>query len=111
MLDTLLEHGVKVPDEVSVIGSTTGEVMASATRPPLTTVDMNLKALGQEAGRLILDMSDGKAVEPGIRKLPCSLVVRDSCGGTPPKEAPRVGSTSRGTKGTAAGGDGFATAG
>lgn len=110
VLDALRERGVEVPADVSVVGFDNWEIMAAATQPPLTTVDMNLKALGREAGRLILDMSDGKAVEPGIRRLPCSLVVRDSCGGTPPKEALQVGSTSRGTKGTAAGGDGFATA-
>ena len=55
--------------------------MAAATRPPLTTVDMNLKELGREAGRLILALAEGTSVEPGVRKLPCQLVVRQSCGG------------------------------
>jgi LacI family transcriptional regulator len=41
---------------------------------------MNLKELGREAGRLILDLAEGKPVEPGIRTLPCKLVVRQSCG-------------------------------
>ncbi|HEY9009628.1 MAG TPA: substrate-binding domain-containing protein, partial [Devosia sp.] len=55
--------------------------VAAATRPPLTTVDMNLKELGREAGRLVLALAGGEPVEPGIRKLPCQLVVRQSCGG------------------------------
>ncbi|HTN62645.1 MAG TPA: LacI family transcriptional regulator, partial [Devosia sp.] len=44
-------------------------------------VDMNLKALGKQAGLTVLAMAEGQAVEPGIRKLPCQLVVRQSCGG------------------------------
>jgi LacI family transcriptional regulator len=54
--------------------------MAAATRPPLTTVDMNLSNLGQQAGQTLLSLIDGQPVEPGIRKLPCRLVIRRSCG-------------------------------
>jgi LacI family transcriptional regulator len=81
IIDALRERGVEVPTEVSVIGFDNWEIVAAATRPPLTTVDMNLKELGREAGRLILDLAEGKPVEPGIRALPCKLVVRQSCGG------------------------------
>ena len=41
---------------------------------------MNLAALGREAGLTLLSLVDGKPAEPGIRKLPCRLVVRQSCG-------------------------------
>jgi len=81
VVDALRERGVSVPGEVSVIGFDNWEIVASATRPPLTTVDMNLKELGREAGRLILELAEGKPVEPGVRKLPCKLVLRQSCGG------------------------------
>jgi LacI family transcriptional regulator len=53
--------------------------MAAATRPPLTSVDMNLKELGREAGRRMIDLIDGNELA-GVRRLPCSLVVRESCG-------------------------------
>src|SRR5690606_6134366 len=81
VVDALRERGVSVPGEVSVIGFDNWEIVAAATRPPLTTVDMNLEELGREAGRLILELAEGKPVEPGIRKLPCKLVLRQSCGG------------------------------
>ena len=81
VVDALRERGVGVPTDVSVIGFDNWEIVAAATRPPLTTVDMNLKELGREAGRLILELAEGKPVEPGIRTLPCKLVVRESCGG------------------------------
>jgi LacI family transcriptional regulator len=29
----------------------------------------------------VLELADGKPVEPGVRKLPCQLIVRQSCGG------------------------------
>ena len=81
VVDALRERGVAVPAAVSVIGFDNWEIVAAATRPPLTTVDMNLKELGREAGRLILELAEGKPVEPGVRKLPCKLVLRQSCGG------------------------------
>jgi LacI family transcriptional regulator len=81
VVDALRERGMAVPGEVSVIGFDNWEIVAAATRPPLTTVDMNLKELGREAGRLILELAEGKPVEPGVRKLPCKLVLRQSCGG------------------------------
>jgi LacI family transcriptional regulator len=83
IIDALRERGVSVPEEVSVVGFDNWEIVAAASRPPLTSVDMNLKQLGREAGRLVLALAEGRAVTPGIRKLPCQLVVRQSCGGSP----------------------------
>jgi LacI family transcriptional regulator len=80
VVDALRERGVSVPRDVAVIGFDNWEIVSAATRPPLTTIDMNLKELGREAGRLILELAEGKPVEPGIRTLPCKLVVRQSCG-------------------------------
>lgn len=59
------------------------QIVAEATRPPLSSVDMNLAALGREAGLALLSLVGGKPAEPGIRKLPCRLVVRQSCGRPP----------------------------
>ncbi|MBS1168494.1 MAG: LacI family transcriptional regulator protein [Proteobacteria bacterium] len=84
VVDDLRERGVRVPEDVAVVGFDNWEIVAAQTRPPLTTVDMNLRTLGREAGRLILAMSEGREVQSGIRKLPCSLVVRQSCRGLEP---------------------------
>ncbi|QLQ17932.1 MAG: LacI family DNA-binding transcriptional regulator [Exiguobacterium profundum] len=83
VVDALRERGVRVPEDVSVVGFDNWEIVAAATRPPLTTVDMNLRELGREAGRLVMALAGGSRVEPGARALPCSLVVRGSCGGGP----------------------------
>lgn len=83
VVDALRERGITVPKDVSVVGFDNWEIVAAATRPPLTSVDMNLRALGREAGLTILALAAGQPVTPGIRRLPCQLVVRQSCGGAP----------------------------
>jgi LacI family transcriptional regulator len=78
-VDALREMGATVPDDVAVVGFDNWNVMTEATRPPLTSVDMNLGALGSEAGAALIELISGHAVA-GTRRLPCSLVIRDSCG-------------------------------
>jgi LacI family transcriptional regulator len=81
VVDALRERGIRVPEDVSIVGFDNWEIVADQTRPALTTVDMNLKELGRVAGLTILDLAEGRAVAPGLRKLACRLVVRRSCGG------------------------------
>ena len=81
VIDALRERRIAVPEDVSVVGFDNWEIMAAQTRPPLTTVDMNLKDLGREAGLMVLALAEGQTVEPGVRRLSCKLVVRKSCGG------------------------------
>lgn len=80
VVDALRERGIKVPQDVSVVGFDNWEIVAAQTRPPLTTVDMGLKELGRAAGLTVLALAEGRPVEPGVRKLPCRLIVRQSCG-------------------------------
>ena len=79
VVDALRERGARVPDDVAVVGFDNWEIIAAATRPPLTTVDMLLHDLGRAAGLRLRAMIDGKR-ESGVVRLPCRLVVRDSCG-------------------------------
>ena len=66
--------------DVAIVGFDNWDVMAVAARPPLTSIDMNLKALGREAGDRLIDMIAGKRAS-GVQRRPCSLVVRESSGG------------------------------
>jgi LacI family transcriptional regulator len=77
--DALREMGLGVPNAVSLVGFDNWEIIADATRPPLTSVDMNLVELGREGGRRILDLIAGRKWK-GVDRLPCSLIVRQSCG-------------------------------
>ena len=79
VVDGLRDQGVRVPDDIAVVGFDNWEIIAAATRPPLTTIDMNLRELGREAGLRLLAMIDGESGS-GVVRLPCRLVVRQSCG-------------------------------
>ncbi|PVE50341.1 LacI family DNA-binding transcriptional regulator [Rhizobium rhizogenes] len=80
LIDALTLSGIRVPQDIAVVGFDNWEIFAAATRPPLTTVDMALKELGRQAGITLLDLIDGKPVEAGQRRLACRLMVRESCG-------------------------------
>lgn len=80
LIDALTLKGVRVPDDIAVVGYDNWEIFAAATRPPLTSIDMELTELGKRAGAALLDLVGGTRVEPGVRRLPCRLVVRQSCG-------------------------------
>jgi LacI family transcriptional regulator len=75
--DALREAGRRVPDDVALVGFDNWEVIAASSRPPLTTVDMNLRELGRAAGEGLLAAIDGRP-SAGLQLLPCSLVVRES---------------------------------
>lgn len=78
VVDALRERKVDVPADVSVVGFDNWEIVAAQTRPPLTTIDMNLKELGRQAGLALVRLVNGEAVEKGLWRLPCTLVVRGS---------------------------------
>ncbi|HEU5226477.1 MAG TPA: LacI family DNA-binding transcriptional regulator [Ktedonobacteraceae bacterium] len=77
--DALRERGIKVPDDIALVGFDNWEIIAAATRPPLTTIDMNMHAVGQLAGSRLLAMINGEK-DAGLLKVPCSLVIRESSG-------------------------------
>ncbi|WP_404819328.1 LacI family DNA-binding transcriptional regulator [Streptomyces marincola] len=75
--DSLRESGHAVPDDIALVGFDNWDVMVTASRPPLTTVDMELGALGRAAAVRLLEAIDGRA-RPGTEHLPCRLVLRES---------------------------------
>jgi LacI family transcriptional regulator len=75
--DALRESGRRVPADIALVGFDNWEVMATACRPPLTTVDMNLTQLGRSAAQRLLAAIEGHP-EPGLHLAPCQLVVRES---------------------------------
>ena len=79
VIDALRERGIRMPEDIAVMGFDNWEIIAEASRPPLSTIDMNLHELGKQAGARLLGMIVGEQ-QPGVLRLPCSLVVRESCG-------------------------------
>jgi LacI family transcriptional regulator len=76
--DALREAGRLVPDEVGIVGVDNWEVMAEGSRPPLTTIDLNLTELGHTAATKLLRAIEGHPLERGVQLMPCRLVTRRS---------------------------------
>jgi LacI family transcriptional regulator len=78
VLMALDELGRRAPDDIAVTGYDNWPVFALETEPQLTTVDMNLEALGAAAARELFTLIDGVPRHGGVRRHACRLVVRGS---------------------------------
>ena len=67
MLDTLRDLGRRVPDDIAVIGYDNWEVLATNSRPELTSIDANLQQLGRTAAQRVFDAIDGVDIGDGHR--------------------------------------------
>ena len=81
----LISHGLRVPEDVSVVGFDDIR-FARYTSPPLTTVAQPKNALGREAMSMMLELLNDPEVPPRKRVLSADLVVR---GSTAPRGARR----------------------
>ena len=78
VIDALRDLGRSVPEDVAVIGYDNWQVLATNSRPELTSIDNNLEELGRLAARRLFDAIDGAALAPGTEHLPVRLVIRGS---------------------------------
>lgn len=75
----LAEAGLRVPDDISVVGFDNIEASAYTT-PPLTTVHQPFSELGNAAFSLLLKMLDGGVRHPSNILLPAEIIFRESTG-------------------------------
>jgi DNA-binding LacI/PurR family transcriptional regulator len=90
VLEVARHAGMRVPDDLSVIGFSDTE-LCHTWYPPLTTVRQPKAEMGRQALRALTALIEGHAVADGARVhlLPTQLVVRGSCGPyAGPQEAP-----------------------
>lgn len=78
VVDAVLASGRRIPDDVALSGFDNWPVFALETDPSLTTIDLNLEALGAAAVRDLFAVIDGVPVGGGVRLHECGLVVRGS---------------------------------
>lgn len=76
--------GIRIPEDLSVVGFDDRENVASETTPGLTTMALPHYEMGQRATQTLLDAISGKTVpEPVHTPVPCEVVERGSVGQAP----------------------------
>jgi len=76
-MDAIRNHGLKIPDDVSVVGF--DNIQQSAmVYPPLTTVQQPLDEMGGVATQILLGLLKGSDKDAGRIELPTELIVRGS---------------------------------
>jgi LacI family transcriptional regulator, galactose operon repressor len=71
------ERGLRIPEDIVVVGSTGLHVAAYAT-PPMTVMQVPMEQMGREAARMLMQMSREGDRRIAGRFVPTSLLVRES---------------------------------
>ena len=81
--EALKERGLRIPEDISVVGFDDREI-AQFMRPPLTTFVLPHYEMGAMAAELLVDLAGGLEVGHSQIKVECPLVDRASVAGPPP---------------------------
>jgi LacI family transcriptional regulator len=76
--DALRLEGRDVPQDVAVMGFDNWPILVEGPTPGLTSIDMNLEALGAAAASELFRTLETGPAEPGSTLRPCRLVIRGS---------------------------------
>jgi LacI family transcriptional regulator len=68
----LQRRGIRVPEDMSIVGFDDFRLLSEASDPGLTTVTLPYREIGAAAARRALDKEQG----PGILRVPCRAVIR-----------------------------------
>lgn len=71
------EAGLRVPDDIAVIGFDDLDV-ATRVNPPLTTIRHSIQRIGGVAAQVLIDLIEGRVQSPQHVLMPTELVVRRS---------------------------------
>jgi LacI family transcriptional regulator len=76
---TAIERGIRIPDDLSIIGFDNVEI-SQITSPPLTTIDQPKYGIGKAAIEMLLNMMAQDGIrEPEHRVIGVRLIERQSC--------------------------------
>lgn len=68
--------GLRVPDDISIIGFDDFRMISEQVIPPLTTVALPYYEIGVRAGNRLLSMLEGKDNAPQVERAACPLIIR-----------------------------------
>lgn len=78
-IQAIKELGMKVPEDIAVIGYNDFEV-ATVVEPNLTTVRVPIFELGKEAATMLVQLLQNKEIKEKRKIIPTEFIIRDSCG-------------------------------
>jgi Periplasmic binding protein-like domain len=88
-LRALAARGIRVPDDIAVVGF--DDIFpASLCDPPLTTVSQPMRTIGERACERLIERIVDPSLRSKVELLPTELVLRSSCGCPPGTAARRV---------------------
>lgn len=90
VLNACRDQGIKVPEEVAVMGVDNDDVLCNLSEPSLTSMQPDTELLGYEAAALLDGMIKGRPGEPGIRQIPPLGIVERSSTDVIPVEDPII---------------------
>ncbi|MGA4864354.1 LacI family DNA-binding transcriptional regulator [Streptomyces lavendulocolor] len=73
-LRVLRERGLRVPEDVALVGFDDMTSIAEATDPPLTTVRQDIEGMGRLMVRLLMRVLNADEAEPGAGSAPGSVI-------------------------------------
>lgn len=76
--DAVKGRGLRIPEDVAIVGFDDMEIIAAHLRPALSTVALPHAAMGRWAVEFLIRHRDGPWAEPEQHLLPCPYVERDS---------------------------------
>lgn len=82
-MNAIRSKNLRIPDDISIIGFDNLE-FSSYTWPPLTTIELPLQSIGQNACKTAITLLKGESPSQPVQYLSCQLIERGSV--APPKE-------------------------
>ena len=94
VMDAVRDRGLRIPNDVSVIGF--DDIPDALTsHPPLTTVRQPMREMGKRATRMLLDQINHEEPRQPRIELPTELIIRGTCRSTDADQAGSHGSAYR----------------
>lgn len=85
----LRSRGIRVPEDMSIAGYDDYKLISETLYPPLTTVELPYRRMGEQAATRLVELLDGTAGEPARDRIPGDVMWRDSVI-APPRTSSRI---------------------
>ncbi len=76
--DAIKERGLRIPDDVAVVGFDNQELIAAYLRPRLTTVALPFQEMGARGVEMLAALAEGQPIDTNVVTIDCPLLERSS---------------------------------